>query len=73
MRKPDSKAVSSPDFVATIRRTCWRRQFRARFRHPLERLTSRDLSWDLKYFFGKPDVGCRPASSVRDAGESRER
>jgi hypothetical protein len=42
------------DHPADVR---WRRQFRARFRHPLERLTSRDLSWDLKYFFGKPGTG----------------
>jgi len=32
----------------------WRRQIQARFRHPLERLSSRDLSWDLKYFFATP-------------------
>ena len=35
----------------------WRRQFRARFRHPLERLSSRDLWWDLRYFFRTPGNG----------------
>jgi hypothetical protein len=35
----------------------WRRQFRARFRHPLERLTSQDLWWDLRYFFRTPGNG----------------
>lgn len=42
------------DHPADVR---WRRQIRARFRRPLERLPSRELFWDLKYFFKTPDNG----------------
>ena len=35
----------------------WRRQVRTRIRRPLERLSLRDLFWDLRYFFGTPGDG----------------
>jgi Sulfotransferase family len=33
----------------------WRRQFKARFKRPPKNLTWHDVTWDLKYFFGKPN------------------
>ncbi len=58
----DEKIELEGGFVSRLRgnrpaEVRWRRQIRARFRHPLERLTSRELSWDLKYFFGTPGDG----------------
>jgi len=55
----DEKFEAEGGFVSRLRgdrpsEVRWRRQIRARFRHPLERLSSQDLSWDLKYFFGRP-------------------
>jgi hypothetical protein len=32
----------------------WRRQFKARFKRRPKKLTWQDVSWDLKYFFGRP-------------------
>ncbi len=58
----DEKAGLEGGFVTRLRGdrpadTRWRRQIRTRFRRPLEGLSSRDLSWDLRYFFGTPGDG----------------
>ncbi len=58
----DEKAELEDGFVSRLRGdrpadTRWRRQIRGRFRRPLERLSSRELAWDLRYFFGRPNDG----------------
>ena len=58
----DEKVELEGGFVSRLRGdrpadTRWRRQIRGPLRRPLERLSSRNLAWDLRYFFGKPHDG----------------
>ncbi len=58
----DEKAELEDGFVSRLRGDRpadkrWRRQIRGRLRRPLERLSSRNFAWDLRYFFGKPHDG----------------
>ena len=58
----DEKVELEGGFVQRLRGdrpadTRWRRQIRTRIRGPLEMVSSRELSWDLRYFFGTPGDG----------------
>ncbi len=58
----DEKAELEGGFVRRLRGdrpadTRWRRQIQTRLRRPIETLSSGELSWDLRYFFGTPGDG----------------
>ncbi len=58
----DEKVELEGGFVRRLRGdrpadTRWRRQIRTRIRSPLKMASSRELSWDLRYFFGTPGDG----------------
>lgn len=70
----DEKIQLQGGFVSRLRGdrpadTRWRRQIRTRLQHPLELVSSRELSWDLKYFFKTPGDGWY--ASLFEPGEGK--